>query len=68
MAGEAGQMGVMEVKGLVGAGMKRPGGRQRVQGTGDGGGTKTRKTWRLAVRHSSRVGFCNRLCFGLGLD
>lgn len=47
---------------------EKTGGRQRVQGTGDGGGTKTRKTWRLAVRHSSRVGFCNRLCFGLGLD
>lgn len=66
MAGEAGEAEVTEVKGLVGAGTKRPGGDRESGGQGTGDGTQTEKTWWLTIRH--RVGFCSRVHFGLNLD
>lgn len=43
MAGEAGQVGATEMKGLAGAGMKRPGG-DRESEEQETGGTQTEKT------------------------
>lgn len=59
-------MEAKEVKGLVGAGMKRPGGDGESEGSGAGDGTQTEKTWCLTL--GRKVGFCNRVWFGLNLD
>lgn len=55
MAAEAGQVGATEMKGLAGAGMKRPGGNRESEER-ETDGTQTEQTWQLTVRHSSRVG------------